>query len=876
MVTAPTDSTVTDAPRGRHRKSLRTYVAALVALFVAAAAVNLIYQRHAAGKDGRRTALDDARFGAVIAAKALATDVGLIQTTVASTAANPSLAQVFAGVPGCRLQFAGSDALTDGHLDIVSSAGDVVCTSRSSAPGHDYRNASWRAQALTAPRLLAPVVDDRTGRQSIVVTAPVSGQGFIAAFVDLASAGPALSASFGGPRHLEFVLTTPKRRVLTRSIEPSRWVGAQLRDQAFVTDDASEDRPDLDGTRRFYGTATVEHVGWRVSAGADRAAALSSANRVAERQLFITLGGLLVFLLAIAVVHRRITRPITRLSTAVRAASVGDGAAHIAVSGPKEVEALAADVNQLMAAAERELTTSARLAAIVESSPDAIFATTREGVVTTWNPGAEAIYGYAAGDAIGRPLSSMVAPDDVTELTDMLGRVGNDTSFEHVELTCVRDDGVHIDVSISLGPVHAPDGATVGAAAIVRDVTERKRAEGERQELEHRLQQSQRLDSLGKLAGGVAHDFNNLLGAILNYAEFVREGLRELDASDGERTRVLQQDLEQIVKAGERATSLTRQLLTFGRRDSLRARVLDINGVVAEVESLLHRTLGEHVSVRTELRSPLPNVSADPSQLEQILVNLAVNARDAMPNGGNLVIETNDVFVDDDYIVARPGVQPGHYVRITVSDTGTGMTREVRERAFEPFFTTKEAGAGTGLGLATAFGVITQAGGSIEIYSEPGSGTSVRMLLPAVEATADLTRTAPDRRVEGGTETVLVAEDEDAIRELARRLLERNGYNVLTASDGREALSVAERYDGTIDLLLSDVVMPQMTGSELAVHIRASRPNTRVLFMSGYSHTILGDRHNGADNILEKPFSEQELTRRLRAVLDEHALPQDA
>jgi PAS domain S-box-containing protein len=392
--------------------------------------------------------------------------------------------------------------------------------------------------------------------------------------------------------------------------------------------------------------------------------------------------------------------------------------------------------------------------------------------------------------------------------------------------------------------------------SIALDVTERKEAQAEARALARQLQAVQRLDSLGRLAGGVAHDFNNLLSAILNYVQFAREAVVELTVPREERPRVaaIVSDLDQIGRAGERAAGLTRQLLVFGRRDTTRPSVLDLNVAVRDVESLLRRTLGEHIDLRTELTDrPLP-VRIDPAQLEQIVVNLAINARDAMPDGGTLTIDT----------VADGGSE----VRLRVSDTGVGMDADVRERAFEPFFTTKPKGSGTGLGLATAYGVITRAGGEISLDSEPGRGTSVEIVLPAAdEPIAAATRT-PAPRV-AGSETILVAEDDDAVSELTRRLLTRNGYTVLIASSGPAALELADRHDGPIDLLLTDVVMPGMLGRELAERFAERRAGTPVRFMSGYTHAVLGEPDSeAARSVLGKPFTERALLEHVRAALE--------
>jgi two-component system, cell cycle sensor histidine kinase and response regulator CckA len=417
-----------------------------------------------------------------------------------------------------------------------------------------------------------------------------------------------------------------------------------------------------------------------------------------------------------------------------------------------------------------------------------------------------------------------------------------------VTTTSRRRDGSEIPVESSVSIVDTPQGRL--AVAVVRDLSERARAEQEKARLraEAQVHRSQRLESLGQLAGGIAHDFNNMLGVIVNYANFVIEEAESPSAD----LRMIAADARQVVKAGERGTDLTHQLLSFARREVVRPQVLDLNDVIASVEEMLRRSLGEHINLLVRAWPSLPAVHCDPGQIEQLLVNLALNARDAMPSGGNLVVET--------------GVQ-GASVCLRVSDTGKGMPPEVLERAFEPFFTTKASGEATGLGLATVYGIVTQASGEVSITSSPGLGTTVTVLLPASAATAS---PLPDKsdlsdKSEGG-ETVLVVEDESALREVAGRILSGAGYKVLAAECGAAALSLAAAHDGEIDLLLSDVVMPGMLGKEVAERLTLVRPSTRVLFMSGYAQPVLhseGTLEPGVA-LLEKPFTAEDLLTAVR------------
>jgi CheY-like chemotaxis protein len=374
-----------------------------------------------------------------------------------------------------------------------------------------------------------------------------------------------------------------------------------------------------------------------------------------------------------------------------------------------------------------------------------------------------------------------------------------------------------------------------------------------------RLRQSERLESLGQLAGGVAHDFNNLLGVILNYTSFVAEAVAE-DASAS-------RDVAQIRTAAERAARLTRQLLIFGRRDPSRSEVLELDAIVADIHDLLSHSIGAHIELVVRTCDRLPTIRADRGQVEQVLLNLALNARDAMPEGGVLTIATTVVEIDEDYVHLYPEATPGRHVELSVSDTGVGMPPEVAAHVFEPFFTTKPKGQGTGMGLATVYGIVTDAGGSASVYSEPGLGSRFRVLFPALEALAVPTVVPVPDDLEGHGETILIVEDEPAIMETTARILRRHGYTVIEAPTAAEALAVASSQ--TLHLLLTDSVMPQMSGREVAERIGAFRPDLPVLFMSGYSEGAVGPQGLGGKGapLLEKPFTTAALLQHVRARL---------
>lgn len=450
-----------------------------------------------------------------------------------------------------------------------------------------------------------------------------------------------------------------------------------------------------------------------------------------------------------------------------------------------------------------------------------------------------------------------------SEVPAMLKSVTNDQVLERSSGWLHRTkDGKLMDVEITS---HRVDfGGRPARFVMARDVTEKSR-------LEQQLRQSQRLESLGQLAGGVAHDFNNLLGVILNFALFVKENLtKAVEEPDGERWRPALKDVERIERAAESAARLTHQLLAFARREVVQPRPLNINSTITELEPLLRRALGEHIEFVIERGDALWPVLMDPGHLEQVLTNLAVNARDAMRQGGTLTIDTENVEVDEAYAGGRPGLRPGRYVHLRVSDTGTGMSKETLQRAFEPFFTTKPKGQGTGLGLATVHGIVNQAGGYISIYSELGLGTRVSALLPATDQVPVSAGPQPGHQRQAATETILVVEDAEDLREVVGRILSRNGFHVIIAADGQEAIHAATDHTGRIHLLLTDVVMPQMQGTELAARITVLQPDIKVLFMSGYAQPMLGIAGTLAPGIvlLEKPFTEPLLLARVRQVLE--------
>jgi PAS domain S-box-containing protein len=476
--------------------------------------------------------------------------------------------------------------------------------------------------------------------------------------------------------------------------------------------------------------------------------------------------------------------------------------------------------------------------------------------VTSLNPAFEEMTGFPPAEWVGRPFEAFVHPDDVPLALDLFGRVLQGEPRPTIQFRILTKGGAYRVAEFS-ATAQLRDGRLRGILGIGRDVTERLG-------LEQQLRQAQKMEAVGRLAGGVAHDFNNILTAITGHAELLLEDLGHHDPR-----RV---DVDEIRRSAERAAGLTRQLLAFSRQQVLQPKVVDLNALVLDMDKLLRRLIGEDVELATVLDPALGPVTADPGQLEQVIVNLAVNARDAMPQGGKLTLETRNIDLDESYTLEHSLVKPGPYVQLTVSDSGIGMDEETQAHAFEPFFTTKPRGQGTGLGLAMVYGTVKQSGGFIWVYSEPGHGATFKIYLPRVDAPVESTAPpAPVERPPRGSETVLLAEDEPAVRAIAQQALERQGYTVLAAPSGADALALAAQHGATIHLLLTDVVMPGMSGRDLADRLTAQRPGIRVLYISGYTDNAIV-RHGMLEPglaYLQKPFRPDALVRKVREVLDE-------
>ena len=489
----------------------------------------------------------------------------------------------------------------------------------------------------------------------------------------------------------------------------------------------------------------------------------------------------------------------------------------------------------------RELRNSQnRLALIVDSSQDAIIGKNLDGIITQWNRGAEQVYGYTAAEIIGKNVSVLCPPDRPDEIPGVLEKIRQGQQVEYFESVRMTKDGRRLNMSISVSPIYDLEGQVVGASAIGRDITAQKR-------IEDQLRQSQKMEAVGRLAGGVAHDFNNLLGIVTACTELLR---RRVDIESLEY-------IDNIREAANRGASLTRQLLAFGRRQPVQAQILDLNDRLREVSKLLKPLMGEDVEILLPTRSTAAVVETDPGHLDQIVLNLAVNSRDAMPGGGKFIIETG-VYDLDEAFAREHSMTPGRYVMLAVSDNGTGMDEATRSRIFEPFFTTKESGKGSGLGLATVYGIVKQSRGHIWVYSELSHGTTFKIYLPSAEhklgsGTEVQAEALPVRR-EGVT--LLLAEDDAIMRKLTRKMLEEHGCKVLEAVDGEAALKVISQNSTRIDLILTDVVMKGMNGPELVLRLMDSHPEMKVVYMSGYTGELVA--HQGLQSgipLLEKPFT---------------------
>ena len=677
------------------------------------------------------------------------------------------------------------------------------------------------------------------------------------------------------PAGSELLIIDGKGHILARYPDPQLWVGQSLYEEKIIKTIIQQQKgtaqePGIDGVSRLYAFTPLTGAasGGFVSVGIPTKIVYHPANLILTRNL-IALGGVLVLALGMAYLfaHFFVLRPMRLLAGAAQKLAAGDLSARTGITCPAgELDQVACTLDEMAEAlqsreAERRQAqqslqeTSQKLQALFQASPGAIIVLDPDGRVKIWNPTAERLFGWQAEEVLDQPLP-IVQEDKEGSFRLLRGLSMQGEAFSGVEVTLQRQDGSPIEINLSTSPLRDPAGNITGIMAIAVDLTAHK-------QLETQFIQAQKMEAVGRLAGGVAHDFNNLLTAMMSYGDLLLHTLREDDP--------LKRYTEEILKAAERASALTRQLLAFSRKQILEPRLININDVVIEMEKILLRLIGEDIELVTVLAPSLGPVKSDPGHIEQVIMNLAVNARDAMPRGGKLTIETAEVFLDEAYARSHVGVQPGPYEMLAVSDNGTGMDPETQAHIFEPFFTTKEPGTGTGLGLATVYGIAKASGGHVWVYSELGQGTTFKIYFPlAAEGTEALPAPKTTAKSLGGSETILVVEDEDVLRSLICKGLRNYGYTVLEASQGTEALKISQQHQGPIDLALIDVVMPQMSGRTVAEHLAPLAPEMKVLYMSGYTQDTI-TRHGILDRellFIEKPFDSATLAGKVRRVLD--------
>jgi len=520
------------------------------------------------------------------------------------------------------------------------------------------------------------------------------------------------------------------------------------------------------------------------------------------------------------------------------------------------------DITDRKAAEDALRASEIKFRGMAENLADALFITDAEGIITYMSPSTKQVFGLPPDEMIGRTFTDFLAEDQIAyALSEFQTCVTSGKQTANIQLIMKRKDGSHFHGELSASLLMNGDNMR-GTLGQIRDITERIKAAEEKSRLEDQLHQAQKMEAIGRLAGGVAHDFNNILTGINGYSEMILGGLEPGDP--------LRADMLEIKSAGERAAALTAQLLAFSRKQVIDPKVVRPNEILEMSQKMLQRIIGEDVELRFIAARNLGRIKADPSQIDQILVNLAVNARDAMPNGGKLVIETQNVTIDEAFCAAHLDAQPGEYVSLTVSDTGCGMDEQTRQKIFEPFFSTKDKEKGTGLGLATVYGIVKQNDGFITVYSEPNVGSTFKVYFPrGQEEAIPLTR-AQGADLPRGTETILLVEDEAMVRGLVKKVLGQQGYTVLEAENVESAIKIFTETQERIDLLLTDVIMPVMNGRELHHHLATKRPGLKALFMSGYTENVVA--HHGVldDGVsfIQKPFQIETIARMVRQVLD--------
>jgi PAS domain S-box-containing protein len=640
---------------------------------------------------------------------------------------------------------------------------------------------------------------------------------------------------------------------------------------AIVQDDSLLEYHRDDRGWQLASSVSVAGTPWIALLEFPRDPLLEGTRRVAGKFAAIGFVLLMVGGFAAYALSRDITGPILHLAEGADAIARGDYKRIVDVSRRDElgtlatafnamarnvdesVERLAEDIRERKRAEEALREADETIRAMVQSSPLPIIALDASGRIKLWNPAAETVFGWKFDEVRGQLLPT-VTDEQRDEHDHLRQRAMNGEVFTSLDVKRRRRDGTLLFMKLSCAATYNSKGEATGVTAVFEDVTASR-------QLEAQLRQSQKMEAIGRLAGGVAHDFNNLLTVVLGASDLLLQQLREGDETHD--------TVREIREAGQRAAALTAQLLAFSRKQLAEPQILVINEMVGLMDTMVRRLIGEDIRVSTKLDPGLGSVLADRGQVEQVLMNLVVNARDAMPRGGSLVIETANVTLDRNYASMHEGVKPGNYVMLAVSDTGMGMSEETRSRMFEPFFTTKPSGKGTGLGLSTCYGIVRQAGGHIGVYSEPNVGTTMKVYFPRV-GSAGATGATPPASAMRGVETILLVEDDKAVRAITRRMLSAQGYSVLEAPDGPAALEILRTSERRIHLLFTDVVLPGMGGRDVAEKARELRPDIKVLFASGYTDDVIL-QHQLLEHdvsLLQKPFTPQSMAQKVREVLD--------